>query len=79
MSLGLDPLYVANEGKLLAFVDPHDVNKVLDKMRANEYGGEAQVIGEVVADHKGKVAMVTRIGGTRIVDMLTGDQLPRIC
>jgi len=77
--LGLDPLYVANEGKLLDFVDPHDVYKVLDKMRANEHGTEAQVIGEVVTDHKGKVAMVTKIGGTRIVDMLTGDQLPRIC
>lgn len=77
--LGLDPLYVANEGKLVAFVDPCDADKVLHRMRGNEYSAEAQLIGEVVADNPGRVFMKTRIGGTRIVDMLTGDQLPRIC
>jgi hydrogenase expression/formation protein HypE len=56
---GLDPLYVANEGKLVAFVNPHDVNKVLEKMEGNEYNTEAQIIGQVVADYQGKVFMKT--------------------
>jgi hypothetical protein len=56
---GLDPLYVANEGKLVAFVDPNDVNKVLEKMKGNEYSTEAQIIGQVVADYQGKVFMKT--------------------
>lgn len=77
--LGLDPLYVANEGKLIAFVDPRDIDRILNKMRANKYAHEARIIGEVVPDHNGKVFMKTRVGGTRIVDMLTGAQLPRIC
>lgn len=77
--LGLDPLYIPNEGKLVAFVDPKDIDKILHTMRSNKYGGDAQVIGEVVADHKSKVFMKTRIGGTRILDMLIADQLPRIC
>ena len=77
--LGYDPLYVANEGKLLAFVPEKYADAVLAKMRENELGKDAGCIGEVVADHPGKVMMETRIGGLRIVDMLAGEQLPRIC
>lgn len=77
--LGFDPLYIANEGKLLAFVGPDHAEKVLEIIKANEYGKEACIIGEVDTDPPGKVFMKTRIGGTRIVDMLTGEQLPRIC
>ncbi len=77
--LGFDPLYIANEGKLLAFVDPDHSDSVLEAMREDEFGRDACVIGEVVSDHPGKVFMTTRIGGARIVDMLTGEQLPRIC
>jgi len=77
--LGLDPLYLANEGKLIAFVAPEDADAVLQAMRADRYGLEATIIGEVAAQHPGKVFMDTRIGGTRIVDMLAGEQLPRIC
>ncbi len=77
--LGFDPLYLANEGKLLAFVAPEDADAVLAAIRANPYGRDAAVIGEVTADHPGKVHMETRIGGSRIVDMLAGEQLPRIC
>jgi hydrogenase expression/formation protein HypE len=77
--LGLDPLYLANEGKLIAFVAPPDAEAVLRAMRTEPYGRDAVLIGEVVAEHSGKVFMDTRIGGTRIVDMLAGEQLPRIC
>jgi hydrogenase expression/formation protein HypE len=77
--LGLDPLYLANEGKLIAFVAPGDAEAVLAAMRADSFGRNAVVIGEVRADHPGRVFMRTRIGGTRIVDMLSGEQLPRIC
>lgn len=77
--LGLDPLYLANEGKLIAFVAADDFDAVLKAMRADRHGREAVVIGEVIAGHPGKVLMQTRIGGTRIVDMLAGEQLPRIC
>ena len=77
--LGLDPLYVANEGKLLAFVAADETQKVLEAMRAHALGREATVIGRVVADHPGMVIMETRIGGHRIVDMMAGEQLPRIC
>jgi hydrogenase expression/formation protein HypE len=77
--LGFDPLYLANEGKLLAFVSDEDTDAVLAAIAANPYGRDATVIGEVVADHTGKVIMETRIGGQRIVDMLAGEQLPRIC
>jgi hydrogenase maturation factor len=76
--LELDPLYVANKKKLVVFVDPYDVNKVLEKMRCNEYSTKAQIIAQVMTDYQGKVFMKTRIGGTWTVDMLTGDQLPRI-
>jgi len=77
--LGLDPMYVANEGKLIAFVGRDDAERVLDVMRADELGRESVVIGEVVDDHPGIVVMRTRIGGSRVVDMLSGEQLPRIC
>ncbi|MCJ7774003.1 MAG: hydrogenase expression/formation protein HypE, partial [Desulfobacterales bacterium] len=77
--LGFDPLYIANEGKLLAFVSSNDTDKVLSVMKENEYGKDACVIGEVVSENPKKVFMKTRIGGTRILDMLTGEQLPRIC
>ncbi len=77
--LGFDPLYLANEGKLLAFVAPQDTEAVLAAIRANPFGQDAAVIGEVVAAHPGQVILETRIGGSRIVDMLTGEQLPRIC
>jgi hydrogenase expression/formation protein HypE len=77
--LGFDPLYIANEGKLIAFVAPEDADAVLAAMRRDPYGREAVLIGEVTAEHPGKVFMDTRIGGTRFVDMLAGEQLPRIC
>ena len=77
--LGLDPLYVANEGKLLAIVPADEADAVLAAMRAHPLGAEAAIIGEVVADHPGFVTMKTRVGGTRVVDMLSGEQLPRIC
>jgi len=77
--LGFDPLYLANEGKLLAFVSAEDTEAVLTAVTATPFGKNAAVIGEVVADHTGKVVMETRIGGQRIVDMLAGEQLPRIC
>lgn len=77
--LGLDPLYVANEGKLMACVAARDAEKVLAVVRKNLYGREACIIGEVVDQYPQQVFMQTRIGGRRIVDMLTGEQLPRIC
>jgi hydrogenase expression/formation protein HypE len=77
--LGFDPLYLANEGKLLAFVEARALEAVMDAVRASPYGQDAAVIGEVIADHPGQVVMQTRVGGQRILDMLTGEQLPRIC
>jgi hydrogenase expression/formation protein HypE len=77
--LGFDPLYVANEGKLIAFVAPAAADTVLAAMRTHLLGKNAVIIGEVVADHPGTVIMKTRIGGSRVVDMLSGEQLPRIC
>jgi len=77
--LGLDPIYIANEGKLLAFVGPDHAEAVLKAIIEDDFGKDASVIGEVVSDYPGKVVMQTSIGGTRIIDMLTGDQLPRIC
>jgi hydrogenase expression/formation protein HypE len=77
--LGLDPLYLANEGKLIAFVAPEDAEAVLAAVRQDPCGRDAVIIGETVSEHPGKVFMQTRIGGARIVDMLTGEQLPRIC
>jgi len=77
--LGLDPLYVANEGKLVAVVAPQAAQAVLDAMRAHPLGRDACLIGEVVAEHPRMVIMKTGIGGSRIVDTLFGEQLPRIC
>lgn len=77
--LGFDPLYLANEGKLLAFVSAECVDAVLNVIQGDPCGKDAAVIGEVVTDYPGKVFMKTRIGGKRIVDMLAGEQLPRIC
>jgi hydrogenase expression/formation protein HypE len=77
--LGLDPLYIANEGKVVAFTSQGDAPQVLETMRAHKYGADAQAIGEVIAEPKGTVIMGTHIGGERIVDMLVGEQLPRIC
>ena len=77
--LGFDPLYVANEGKLVAIVLPEDTDKVLKVMRENHYGKEATIIGEVRAEHPGRVVMKTCLGSSRIIDMLVGDILPRIC
>jgi hydrogenase expression/formation protein HypE len=77
--LGFDPLYVANEGKLVAIVPPNDAEKILRAMRKNRYGKEAAIIGEVGAEKAGRVVMKTALGASRIVDMLTGDLLPRIC
>ncbi len=77
--LGFDPLYVANEGKLVAIVAPNDAGKILAKMKRNKYGAEAVIIGEVTDEHKGKVILKTRLGASRIVDMLSGELLPRIC
>ena len=77
--LGFDPLYLANEGKLLAFVAPDRTADVLKAIQSDPYGKDAAVIGQVVDDSPGKVFLKTRIGGKRIVDMLAGEQLPRIC
>jgi hydrogenase expression/formation protein HypE len=77
--LGLDPLYVANEGKMLAIVPRPDAEQVLAAMRRRPESGQARVIGEVVADPARLVVLKTSVGGRRIVDMLQGEQLPRIC
>jgi hydrogenase expression/formation protein HypE len=77
--LGLDPLYVANEGKLVAVVPREDADRVLQAMRAHPLGKNAALIGEVVADKHGMVILRSVVGGERVVTMLTGEQLPRIC
>ncbi len=77
--LGFDPLYVANEGKALFFVAPDAADAALGALRTHPLGGEAAVIGRVVEDHPGKVVLRSRIGGQRVVEMLSGEQLPRIC
>ena len=77
--LGIDPLYIANEGKLVAIVARDDAARALDLMRSRDEGTEAAVIGEVLADPEGMVFIRTGFGGTRVVDMLIGDPLPRIC
>jgi hydrogenase expression/formation protein HypE len=77
--LGLDPLYVANEGKLLAMVVPEMADAVLEQMRRHRLGQDAAIIGEVVEAHRGMVLMKTEIGGTRVLDVMFGEQLPRIC
>jgi hydrogenase expression/formation protein HypE len=77
--LGLDPLYIANEGKLIAVVAPDRVQQILETMRSNQYGTESAIIGEVSAEHPGRVVLKTRLGASRIIDMLHGEILPRIC
>jgi hydrogenase expression/formation protein HypE len=77
--LGFDPLYVANEGKLIAIVGREDADRVLKAMRQTRYGEEAVIVGEVQAEPKGRVLMKTAIGSNRIVDVLMGEMLPRIC
>ena len=77
--LGLDPLYVANEGKLVAIVAPEIADRVLAAMKRHPLGAESHIIGEVVQQPAGMVLMKTSVGGTRVVDVLFGEQLPRIC
>lgn len=77
--LGLDPLYVANEGKLIAFVDGKQSGKVVEAMKKHPFGKDACIIGKVVDDHRGVVVLESTIRGKRIVDMISGEQLPRIC
>ncbi|NOX20991.1 MAG: hydrogenase expression/formation protein HypE [Nitrospirae bacterium] len=77
--LGLDPLYVANEGIFVAFVDEDMSKSVLERLRRHPYGKEASIIGKVKKSPGGMVLLNTEFGGTRMLDMLTGDQLPRIC
>ena len=77
--LGFDPLYVANEGKLVAIVTPAHAEEILNVMRQNRYGRESAIIGEIVSEHPERVLMKTVLGASRIVDMLTGELLPRIC
>ncbi|MEZ4868592.1 MAG: hydrogenase expression/formation protein HypE [Caldilineaceae bacterium] len=77
--LGMDPLYVANEGKLIAIVPAAVAKPLLERMQQHPYGEKAVVIGQVTSDHPGLVVAKTSIGGTRVVDMQVGEQLPRIC
>ena len=77
--LGFDPLYIANEGKLVAMVAQDDAQSVLHAMRTSRYGEEAVIIGEVTSAPQGRVLLKTALGSTRIVDMLAGEMLPRIC
>jgi hydrogenase expression/formation protein HypE len=77
--LGLDPLYVANEGKLVAICPPEDADRLLATMRAHPLGRDAAIVGEAIADPHHFVQMDTSFGGRRVVDWLTGEQLPRIC
>ena len=77
--LGLDPMYVANEGVFLVVVDPSIENEVLALMRNHEKGKNAAVIGKITTEHPNKVVMESLIGGKRIVSPLVGEQLPRIC
>lgn len=77
--LGLDPMYVANEGVMVAFVAPESTSTALEALRSRPLGEEATVAGYVTDEHPGTVAIKTGLGGTRVVDMLPGDQLPRIC
>ena len=77
--LGLDPLHIASEGRLVAIVPPGNADKVLAGMTRNRYGTAAAIIGRVTAEHPGQVIMKTRLGTSRILSMLVGDLLPRIC
>jgi hydrogenase expression/formation protein HypE len=77
--LGLDPLYVANEGKLVAVVAPEDSENILKNIKQNKYGAAAAIIGQVVNEHPGRVVMTTSLGASRIIDVPIGELLPRIC
>ena len=77
--LGLDPLHIANEGKLLAIVPPQEADAALDAMRGHERGRDAAIVGEVLPEPDGMVVLRTDAGGSRVLDMLVGDSLPRIC
>lgn len=77
--LGFDPIYLANEGKLVAFVDEADAEKVLAVMHENKYGKDAKIIGEVLATPQGEVGLQTSLAGIRVIDMPQGEQIPRIC
>lgn len=77
--LGLDPFYIANEGKLVAFVPSEQADEILAVMKSNEYGKEAAIIGHVTEEHPGMVVAKTAIGGSRVVDLPAGELLPRIC
>jgi hydrogenase expression/formation protein HypE len=77
--LGLDSLYVANEGKLVAIVAPEQAGAAISALRAHEYGREAAIIGRVTEAHPGRVVLRTVLGSRRVIDMLAGEQLPRIC
>lgn len=77
--LGMDPLYLACEGKVLIFAKPNETEKILHKMRANKLGVYARVIGHAVKAHPSSVILMTKIGSSRVIDMLSGEQLPRIC
>jgi hydrogenase expression/formation protein HypE len=77
--MGLDPLYVANEGVFIAIVDGNVAEAYVERLKGLEYGSNASIIGEVVDDHHGKVLIETEMGGRRVVHMQVGEQLPRIC
>jgi hydrogenase expression/formation protein HypE len=77
--LGFDPLYIANEGKLIAIVSSEDTSRVLDEMHRTRYGEDAVIIGQVEENPAGRLLLKTRLGSTRIVDLLAGEMLPRIC
>lgn len=77
--LGMDPLYMANEGKLLVFVPGDKAEEILEALRKNQYGRDAKIIGEVIGNEEPKVLLKALSGGTRIIKLLAGDQLPRIC
>lgn len=77
--LGMDPLYIANEGKLIAIVAPEKADAILSTMRQHAHGQDARIIGEVVTEHPGMLTARTPLGALRIVDMQVGEQLPRIC
>ena len=77
--LGFDPLHVANEGKVIIVASEKDASGIIDVLKMNEYGKESAVIGRIVSDHPGRVVLKNETGGRRIIDSLSGDQLPRIC
>ena len=77
--LGFDPVYIANEGKMVIIAASEDADKIIATLRENKYGKDAATIGEVTSQHKGRVVLKTSLGASRILDMLTGDLLPRIC